>query len=90
MVKDRVTGWAIVSVWLRFRVGIWDTFRLLFRVRVEVISFRIRARMRVRVNAEVIVCFWDAVESLNHAWNRPRTHTFTQSYFLSHSIRFNP
>ena len=81
MVRHRVRFWAIVSVWVRFRVGVWDTFNLLFRVRVEVISFRIRARMRVRV---------DAVESLNHAWNRPHTYRFTQSYFLSHSIRFNP
>ena len=23
MVRDRVTGWAIVSVWARFRVGVW-------------------------------------------------------------------
>ena len=42
MVKDRDRGWAIVSVWVRFRVGIWDTFRLLFRL-----------RMRARVS----VCF---------------------------------
>ena len=41
MVRDRVRVWAIVNVWVRFRVRIWDTFRLLFRVSLEVISFRI-------------------------------------------------
>ena len=35
MVRVRVRIWAIVSVWIRFRVGIWDTFGLLFRVRVS-------------------------------------------------------
>ena len=39
MVRDRDRVWFIVSAWVR--VGIWDTFRLLFRVRVEVISYRI-------------------------------------------------
>ena len=57
MVRDRVRAWAIVSVWVRCRVGIWDTFRFLFSVRVEVISFRTRVRMRVRVDLEVSVCF---------------------------------
>ena len=57
MVRDRVRVWAIVSVWVRFTVGIWDTFRLLFRLRVEVISFRIRVRMRARVDVQVSVCF---------------------------------
>ena len=52
MVRDRVRVWFIVSAWVRFRVGIWDTFRLLFRVRVEVI------RMRVRVHVQVSGCFW--------------------------------
>ena len=41
MVRDRVRVEVIVSVWVRCRVGIWDTFGLLFRVRVDVISFRI-------------------------------------------------
>ena len=57
MVRDRVRVWVIVSVWVRFRVGVWDTFRLLFRVRVEVISFRIRVRLRVRVDDQVSGCF---------------------------------
>ena len=58
MVRDRARVWVIVSVGVRFRVGIWDTFSLLFRERVEVISFRTRVRMRVRVDLEVSVCFW--------------------------------
>ena len=56
MVRHRV--WVIVSVWVRFRVGVWDTFRLLFRVRLEVIRLRIWVRLRVRVDVEVSVCFW--------------------------------
>ena len=55
MVSDRVRVWAIVSFWVRFRVGIWDTFRLLFRERLVVI--RMRVRMRVRVDDQVSVCF---------------------------------
>ena len=50
MVRDSVKVWAIVSVWVRFRVGVWDTFRLLFRVRLEVIGIRIRVRLRARVD----------------------------------------
>ena len=42
MVRDSVRVRVKVSVWVRFRVGILDTFRLLFRV-----------RMRARVS----VCF---------------------------------
>ena len=57
IVRARVKVWVIVSVWIRFRVGIWDTFRLLFRVRAEVIRFRIRVRLRVRVDVEFNVCF---------------------------------
>ena len=52
MVTDRVRDWAIVSVWVRCRVGIWDMFRLLFRVRLEVISFRIRVKLRARVDVK--------------------------------------
>ena len=73
MVRHRVRVWAIVSVWVRFRVGVWGMFRLLFRVRVEVIRFRIWVRMRVRVDVEVSECFWAAIESLQDAWTRPRT-----------------
>ena len=29
MVRDRVRVWVTVRVWVRFSVGIWDTFRLL-------------------------------------------------------------
>ena len=47
MVRDRVRVWVIVSVWVRFRVGIWDTFGLLFRVRVEVIRFRIGRMLKL-------------------------------------------
>ena len=42
MVRDGVRVQVMVSVWVRFRVGIWYTFRLLFRL-----------RMRARVS----VCF---------------------------------
>ena len=52
MVRDRDRVRVIVSVWVRFRVGIWDTLGLLFRVRVGVI------RMSVRVDVQVSVCFW--------------------------------
>ena len=41
MVRHSVRVWFIISVSVRCRVGIWDTFRLLFRVRVEVIRMRI-------------------------------------------------
>ena len=58
MVRDRVRVWVIVSVWVRFRVGIWDTFGLSFRVRLEVIRIRIRVRLRARVDVQVSVCFW--------------------------------
>ena len=54
MVMDRVRAWAIVSVWVRFRVGVWDMFRL----RLEVIRIRIRVRLRVRVIVAVSGCFW--------------------------------
>ena len=47
MVTDRVRVWVKVSVWVRFRVGIWDTFRLLLSVKVEVISFRIGWMIRL-------------------------------------------
>ena len=40
MVEDRVRVWAIVSVWVRFRVGVW----VRFRVRVELIRFGIEVR----------------------------------------------
>ena len=61
MVRHRVTVWVIVSVWVSFRVGFWA-------------RFRIRVRMRARVDVQVSVCFWGAtLESLNHAWTRPRT-----------------
>ena len=58
MVRDRVRAWAKVSVWVRFKVGIWDTFGLLFSVRSQEIRIRIRVRMRARVDVEVSVCFW--------------------------------
>ena len=45
MVRDRVSVWAIVSVWVSFRVEVWA-------------RFRIRVRMRVRVDVQVSVCFW--------------------------------
>ena len=57
MVRDKFRVWVKVSVWVRCRIGIWDTFRLLFRVRVEVIRFRIRVRLRPRVDVQVSVCF---------------------------------
>ena len=46
MVRDRVRVWVVVSFWVRCRVEIWHTFRLLFRVRIEVIRIRIRASLR--------------------------------------------
>ena len=45
MVRHRVRVWAIASVWVSFRVGVWA-------------RFRIRVRMRVRVVVQVSVCFW--------------------------------
>ena len=48
MVKDRATGWAIVSVWVRFRVGVWARFR----VRVEAI--RVGIEVRVMPKAMVV------------------------------------
>ena len=67
MVKDRVTGWAIVSVWVRlkgvwvrFRVGVWVRFRdgvwIRFRVRVEVI--RVGMEVRVMAKAMVVSVIW--------------------------------
>ena len=35
MVRDRFRVRVKVSVWVRFSVGIWDTFRLFFRVRLR-------------------------------------------------------
>ena len=62
MVRDRVTGWAIASVWVRFRVEVWVRLRggiwVRVMVRLEVIRIRIRVRMRARVDVEVSVCFW--------------------------------
>ena len=60
MVRDWVR--AIVSVWVRFRGAVW----VRVMVRVEVISFKIRVRMRGTVDVEVSVCFWATVEGLNH------------------------
>ena len=52
MVKDRVRVWAIDSVWLRFRVGVW----VRLRVRVEVI--RVGIEVRVMAKAMVVSVIW--------------------------------
>ena len=68
MVKDRDRGWAIVSVWVRFRVGVWIRFRVgvwvrcrvgvwvRFRVRVEAI--RVGIEVRVMAKAMVVSVIW--------------------------------
>ena len=52
MVRDRGRVWAIVSVWVRFRVGVW----VRFRVRVEAI--RVGMEVRVRAKAMVVSVIW--------------------------------
>ena len=52
MVKDRVTGWAIARVWVRFRVGVL----VRFRVRVEAI--RVGMEVRAMAKAMVVSVIW--------------------------------
>ena len=47
MARERVRVWVIVSVWVRFRFGVWDTLRLLFRVRLEVRGVCWKKRLNV-------------------------------------------
>ena len=60
MVRDRVRVWAIVSVWVRFRVGVWVRFRIkiwdTFRARVEAI--RVGIEVRVMAKAMVVSVIW--------------------------------
>ena len=52
MVRDRVRVWAIVSVWVRFRVGVWVRFR------VRVVVIRVGIEVRVMAKAMVVSVTW--------------------------------
>ena len=50
MVRVRVRVWAIVSVWVRFRVGVWVRFR--------VRAIRVEIEVRVMAKAMVVSVIW--------------------------------